>query len=101
MRDFIVSPEVFRDLLEIWGYMALNSVEAADRVESEFYKTFQNLARMPGLGHRRSELTSEDVLFWTLYSYLIVYKRIGNHIRIVAVLHGRRDVKKILKERKH
>jgi plasmid stabilization system protein ParE len=99
MREFIVSSEAFRDLLEIWGYIALDSVEAADRVESEFHQTFQMLARMPGLGHRRSELTSEDLLFWTLYSYLIVYKRIGNHIRIVAVLHGRRDVKKVLKQR--
>ena len=61
MREFIVSPQAFRDLLDIWGYIALDSPEAADRVESEFHQNFQSLARMPGLGHRRPELTREDL----------------------------------------
>jgi hypothetical protein len=43
MREFIVSPQAFRDLLEIWGYIAVDSREAADRVESEFYESFRIL----------------------------------------------------------
>jgi toxin ParE1/3/4 len=99
MRDYIVAPEAQRDMLEIWGFIAVDDIATAEKVEAEFYQAFRSLARMPGLGHRREDLAPEDLLFWKLYSYLIIYKHIGNHIRVVAVLHGRRDVREILSER--
>ncbi len=60
---------------------------------------FGALARMPGLGHRRKDLTRRPVLFFPLYSYLIVYQPEVDPIRIMAVVHGRRNVKRVLKER--
>ena len=99
MSGYSVSPQAVEDLFEIWQYIALQSEDAANRVQSEFYEMFGALARMPRLGHRRKDLTRRPVLFFSLYSYLIVYQPDVDVIRIMAVVHGRRDVKRVLKER--
>jgi plasmid stabilization system protein ParE len=48
------------------------------------------------MGHRRQDLTSRDVLFWRVHSCLVIY-RDSTPLRIVRILHGRRDVNKLLK----
>ena len=48
--------------------------EAADRVEAELLGKCESLARMPGQGHRRPDYTMAPVLFFPVYSYLIVYR---------------------------
>ena len=48
---------------------------------------------MPGIGHRREDLTPEDFRFWSVYDYLIVYDPSTNPLAVVRVLHGRRDVR--------
>jgi plasmid stabilization system protein ParE len=57
MKDYSVSPQAVEDLFEIWQYIAQDSEEAANRVQSEFYDTFGELSRMPGQGHQRKDLT--------------------------------------------
>jgi plasmid stabilization system protein ParE len=56
------------------------------------------LAETPGKGHRRPDLTRRNVLFYTLYQYMVVY-RAGAPLEIVAVLHGKRHVKRLLSHR--
>ena len=71
----------------------------ANRIESEVSELFASLGRMPGQGHTRKDLTKRPVLFFPLYSILIVYQPDVKPIRIMAVLRGSRNVKRILKER--
>ena len=99
MGGYRVTPEARRDLLEIWQHIAEDSTEAADRVEAELYEMFGSLGRMPRQGHRRTDLTNRPVLFFPLYSYLIVYLPSVDPIRIMAVLHGKRNLKRLLKTR--
>jgi antitoxin ParD1/3/4 len=99
VKGYLVSPEANSDIFEIWRWIAKDSVELADRVDAELYDMFEALARMPGQGHRREDLTSRPVLFFPLYSYLIVYQPDVDPIRIMAVLRGTRNVKRILKKR--
>ena len=99
MRGYLVSPEANADIFEIWRWIAKDSVELADRVEAELHDMFEALARMPGQGHQRKDLTQRPVLFFPLYSYLIIYQRNAGPIRIMAVLRGTRNVKRILKQR--
>ena len=49
--------------------------------------------------HRRKDLTDEDVKFFPVYSYLIVYRPETKPLQIVSLFHGRRDVEQILKGR--
>jgi plasmid stabilization system protein ParE len=51
------------------------------------------LANNPGLGHRRPDLTDEQVYFWTVRkSYLVIYVPGTKPLEIVRILHGARDV---------
>jgi len=91
-----ISSEAQTDLFEIWRWIAGDSIELANRIESEFYETFASLGRMPGQGHTRADLTKRPVLFFPLYSFLVVYQPGVKPLRIMAVLRGKRNVKQIL-----
>lgn len=96
MSGYIVSPKADEDIFEVWRYLYEQAgVEVANRVEAELYGTFEMLARNPGIGHKRSDLTSHPVLFVAVYSYMIVY-RPHTPLEIARVLHGKRDLKRIL-----
>jgi len=99
MSAFRLSPEASQDIFEIYEYIAQDSVEAAERVRVELLDAMRGLAEMPGKGHRREDLTKGHVLFWTVRSYQIIYRTGGEPVDIVAVLHGKRNIRRILKKR--
>lgn len=88
------------DLFAIWSYIAADSPEAADRVESEIYLACRFLAAHPLTGHTRADLTNRPVRFWALprYSnYLIVYDPNPTPLHILRILHGARNTSRELK----
>jgi len=72
----------------------------ADRVESAIRERIVFLARNPGAGHWRRDLTDEPVKFFPVYSYLIVYRPETKPLQVAAIVHGHRDVAEILKKRR-
>jgi antitoxin ParD1/3/4 len=98
-QTYEIASEALDDLLQIWLRIAEDSVSLANRIEREFYALFESLAQLPNRGHQRRDLTNRQVLFFPLYSFLVVYRPDTRPIRIMAVLRGRRNVKRILKER--
>ena len=97
---YVVAPRAARDLVQIWRHVKReSSKETADRVDGVIRGKFTFLAEFPGGGHYRRDLTSEDVRFFPVYSYLIVYRYSAEPVQIVAILHGRRDLGKILPRR--
>ena len=97
MSDYIVSPQADQDIFEIWCYLFERAGdEVANRVEFEFYAAFDALAQNPRIGHKRSDLTSYPVFFFTVYSYMIVY-RPDTPLEIARVLHGKRDLRRIFR----
>jgi len=84
---------------QIWRYLLREAgLAVANRIQGELVDAFEGLADIPGKGHRRPDLTTRDVLFFSVYQYMIVYGRAAM-VEIVAVLHGKRDVKRLLKTR--
>ena len=100
MSGYIVIPEANADLLRIWLRIAEDSEDVADRVQAEFHERFDSLSKHPGQGHSRTDYTKAKVLFVPLYSYLIAYRPGTDPLQILAIVHGARQVKKILKQRK-
>jgi toxin ParE1/3/4 len=97
---YVLAPEAALDLAQIWRYIKKqSSVAVADHVESVIRDKITLLAQVPGAGHRRNDLTDQDVKFFPVYSYLIVYRPDTKPLQIVSILHGRRDVEEILKGR--
>ena len=95
MSRYKLSARAIGDLGSIWDFVSIDDLGAADRVLDELKRHFKQLAAMPGLGHKRTDLTSRKVLFWPVYSYLIVY-RPASPLQVVRVLHAKRDVRQIL-----
>ena len=96
---YSVSSEAQDDLFEIWACIAADSVSRANRIEDEFHELFASFDRVPGQRNTRRDLTHRPVLFLPLYSFLVVYEPGSQPVRIVAVLRGKRDVRRILKAR--
>jgi len=97
---FVLAPQAALDLVAIWRYIKeQTSLTIADRVESAIREKMAFLAGTPAAGHSRKDLTDEDVKFFPVYSYLIVYRPQTKPLQIAAILHGRRDVERILKTR--
>jgi antitoxin ParD1/3/4 len=99
-RRYVLAPEAALDLVQIWRYIKKNvSLQMADRVESVIRDKIVYLAERPSRGHWRKDLTNEPVKFFSIYSYLIVYRPETSPLQVVAILHGRRDVEGLLKDR--
>jgi plasmid stabilization system protein ParE len=97
---FTLAPQAAVDLFEIWRYIKeQTSVTTADRVESAIRERIVFLAGTPEAGHHRRDLTGEDVKFFPVYSYLIDYRPTTKPLQIASILHGRRDVEQLLKDR--
>jgi plasmid stabilization system protein ParE len=90
---FRLSQLAERDLEEIADYITEQSgSERAESVLVDILAAADQLAEMPGMGHTRTELTDEDVLFWSVHSFLIVYRRATSPLEVVRVVSGWRDV---------
>ncbi len=74
MKRFILTPRARQDVHDIWDYIANDNIEAADRVIDALDNAMIKLAKNPGMGHRRDELTDKRHRFLLVYSYLIVYR---------------------------
>ena len=99
MKRYLVAPEAEADLRQIWHYLLDEAgLGVADRIQDELLSAFEGLAEFPGKGHRRPDLTERNVLFFSVYQYMIVY-RPAKAVEIVAILHGKRDLGSLLKTR--
>lgn len=97
---YVLAPEAALNLVQIWRYIRKqSSVTVADRVESVIRDRIVFLARTPGAGHWNKDLTDVPVKFFPVYSYLIVYRPEAVPLQVVSILHGHRDVGRILKSR--
>src|SRR5437870_1099570 len=88
MNGFILSPEAREDLLDIWEYVARDSIDAADRLRDEIYEALVKLAQTPGMGHLREDLVDEPLRFWSVHRYLIIYRPQSQPLEIVRILSG-------------
>jgi plasmid stabilization system protein ParE len=91
MTGFVLHPQAYSDLEEIWEYIAADSLNAADRVREEIYDAIQSLVPFPHIGHSRPDLTARPLRFQSVRDYVIAYAPDENPIAVMAVLHGRRS----------
>lgn len=87
------------DLEDSVAYLAEDSESAAHRLVDELEFGFGFLGERPQCGHRRPDLTSAPLLFWTVAGYLIASLLDPAPVTIVAILHGSRDAASILQSR--
>jgi plasmid stabilization system protein ParE len=102
MSRYALTPLAKADIFESWSYIADDSEETADRIERAIYDACAFVAEAPMRGHSRSDLTNRPLRFWTLTrypSFSIVYRPDTSPLQVVAVLHGKRNLRRILRRR--
>ncbi|MGB3391429.1 MAG: type II toxin-antitoxin system RelE/ParE family toxin [Pseudaminobacter sp.] len=95
MVDIFRTPAAESDLIDIWVSIALDNRRAADQLLQEFENRFNQLADFPESGPLRPDI-ADDVRTLTCRNYLILYRMVSDHIEIVRVVHGARDITALL-----
>lgn len=97
MRRYVLSARARSDLHRIWNYIAEDNVDAADKVRDKIHEGIQKIARMPNIGHTRSDVANPRYRFWLVGSYLIAYFPDADPLQVVRIVHAARDFKKLFK----
>jgi plasmid stabilization system protein ParE len=97
MRKIIVSPMVVEDIEQTWFYIASDNRQAADAMLNKFESAIEMLSRHPGIGHERKDVSQHKYRFWCVKPYLIVYTFDDKFLNIKRILHGSRNIRRILK----
>ncbi len=93
---FVLTPAARSDLIEIDDYLRSKSRRAADRVRAALREGMRKLAKRPQIGHLREDPANERLRFWSVYSYLIIYRAEVRPVQVVRILHASRDVRNVL-----
>jgi len=96
MARYLLTESAKADVRQIVAYIRQRSPGSATRVRSELRAAMRKLAEFPGIGHTRADIPDEGLRFWPVYSYLIVYRHPTVPLQILRVLHGARDIERIL-----
>jgi plasmid stabilization system protein ParE len=102
MSLYVLTSLAKGDIFRIWCYIAVDSEDSANRVEQAIFDACAFAAESAMRGHTRSDLTSRSLRFWTLTrypNYAIVYRPETSPLEIVAVTHGKRNIRRVLRER--
>ena len=102
MSVYDLTPLAKADIFDIWSYIAVDSEDAATRVEQAIYDACSFVAEAPLRGHSRPDLTTRSLRFWTLTrypNYAVVYRPETVPLQVIAVLQGNRNIRRILKQR--
>jgi toxin ParE1/3/4 len=91
VSELRITPRASSDLIEIWSYIADDSVASADAFIDKLYETIQLLAAKPGSGRHREEL-APGIQSFPFGRYIIFYRVVSAAIEIVRVLHAARDI---------
>ena len=100
MNAYLLTANAQDDLFDIWSYIAEHNRPAADRVEELILAACEFLASTPLAGHVRRDLTEAPVRFWLVkpfLKYLVVYSPETKPLQVIRILHGARDISKILR----
>jgi len=93
VKRYRLTPQAQSDLLEITDYILDSSgPQRAESVIGVIREAIEKVVETPGIGHKREDLTDEDVRFWTVYKYYVVYRPGTNPLEVIAVISGWRDV---------
>lgn len=102
-RRVLLDPTAVDDLREQSDYFAESSIDTAARFLRAANETFENLARMPGMGSRQQFHSKrlQGLRRWQVQGFpahLVFYRTHEEAVEILRVLHGARDIETILED---
>ena len=97
MHHYILSKKTQEDIDTIYEFGVLKfGKDQALNYLSELRAHFELLLKNPEIGKKRDEI-KYGLYSLPCASHIIFYRILNNHLRIIRVLHGSRDLRKFLK----
>jgi plasmid stabilization system protein ParE len=97
VKSYLLTEDAERDIDTIKIHLlGQGGPPMVQHVLGEIESSLELLGGMPGLGHSRSDLTSDPVKFWRVFSYFVIYDPAPRPIHITPILHSRRDLEALL-----
>jgi toxin ParE1/3/4 len=84
-------PLAQEDLIEIWEYIADDSIDRADAFIDIIDGKLRTLAAQPMMGRARDELMA-GLRSFPVGRYILFYELVTDGIALVRVLHSARDI---------
>ena len=100
MSSYQLTLQAVEDLFEIWTYIAVDDVDAANHVEAAIYEACAFLADTPLAGRTREDLTGLPLRFWVVQPYRnhwVVYDPERSPLQVIRIIHAARNVSEILR----
>lgn len=95
MSGYVLTEQAERDLNEIWGHIAEQSIDTADAVIAEIKTALELLSSSPGIGHRRRDVKSPRYRFWRANRFIIAYFRDTRPLQVIRIVGGHRDFRSV------
>ncbi|MFN0059390.1 MAG: type II toxin-antitoxin system RelE/ParE family toxin [Planctomycetota bacterium] len=92
---FEIADTAREDLLQIAAYIAADSTNRADAQLDRIYRECELLGGRTRIGRARPDL-SPSIRSFPVDSFVIFYRELPVGVQILRVLHGARDVGRIL-----
>jgi toxin ParE1/3/4 len=94
LKGYKLSEHADFDLVAIYDYTVYqHNFNQAEKYLKDLDVVFNQIVNNPGIGRKRDELKT-DLYSITEQEHIIFYRILENHIRIVRVLHGSKDMPK-------
>ncbi|WP_254567961.1 type II toxin-antitoxin system RelE/ParE family toxin [Oscillatoria sp. HE19RPO] len=97
MSRYLISPDVIRELNEIFDYFASRSVSAGERFVEAFENKCRYLIQFPNLGRSYADF-DPSLRGVPLNGYILFYRVINDGIEIVRVVSGYRDLSSLFSD---
>jgi len=94
MKRLVFAPAARDDLLTIGLYIAEDNPERADSFVAELEATARQIVEWPGSFPSRNDI-SPGLRAAIHGRYLLLFRDLGDEVRIVRILHGARNLQKI------
>jgi plasmid stabilization system protein ParE len=104
MANVLLHRDVPSDVQGIVSYLEVRNPAAAQRFATSIFPVIDELAKMPGMGSLKDYRFRRlrDLRTWSMRDFrkiLILYYPAESGIRVVAVAHGARQLRKLLRQR--
>ena len=92
MKRLVLAAKARVDLFDVDAYLAERNPLAAQRLIERLIQAMKSLARTPLIGRTCEDLGLPSMRRLVVEKHHIFYVLDGNVLKIVRVIHGRRDV---------
>lgn len=87
----LLSEQAKEDLLDIWQYIAIDSIESADSFVDFIYENCKKLSSYPEIGRKRDELIP-GIRYLPIKRYLVFYRIKEKNVEVVRIVSAYRDL---------